>query len=100
MPYINQESREELDEAIETMVEFITHGNDLSDYELLQITGELNYIFSRIIAGCMGEASYTKIATITGLMENMKQEFYRRVASTYEDRKILANGDIKEYRKV
>lgn len=100
MPYINQEARQELDEAIETMVEFITHGNDLSDYELLQIAGELNYIFSRIIAGCMGKVSYSKIAIITGLMENMKQEFYRRIASTHEDRAILNNGDIKEYRKV
>ena len=32
--------------------------------------------------------------------ENIKQEFYRRVAETYEDKKILENGDIKEYKRL
>jgi hypothetical protein len=48
----------------------------------------------------MGNPSYVKIAMITGVLENIKQEFYRRVASPYEDKKILENGDIKEYKKL
>jgi hypothetical protein len=47
----------------------------------------------------MGDTSYPKIAMITGVLENIKQEFYRRVASPYEDKKILENGDIKEYKR-
>jgi hypothetical protein len=47
----------------------------------------------------MGDTSYPKIAMITGVLENIKQEFYRRVASNYEDKKILENGDIKEYKR-
>jgi hypothetical protein len=36
----------------------------------------------------------------TGVIENIKQELYRRVAATYEDQKILSNGDIVEYKKL
>jgi hypothetical protein len=35
---------------------------------------------------------------ITGVLENVKQEFYRRIATAYEEKKIIENGDIKEYR--
>jgi len=35
---------------------------------------------------------------ITGVLENIKQEYYRRVATKYEEQKIIENGDIKEYR--
>jgi hypothetical protein len=48
----------------------------------------------------MGSPAYTKIAIITGVLENIKQEFYRRVASAYEDKKIIENGDIKEYKRL
>jgi hypothetical protein len=48
----------------------------------------------------MGTPSYPKIAIITGVLENIKQEYYRRVASTYEDQKISQNGDIKEYKRL
>jgi hypothetical protein len=61
--------------------------------------GEINYTFSRVLAGSMGKTSYSKIAMITGVLENIKQEFYRRVASPYEELKIIQNGDIKEYRQ-
>jgi hypothetical protein len=98
MPYIKEESRVFLDECIENTVVKLADGNELSDAEFLSISGELNYTFSRIIAGCMGKPSYSKVAIITGVLENIKQEFYRRVASPYEDKKILENGDIKEYK--
>jgi hypothetical protein len=37
---------------------------------------------------------------MTGVLENIKQEFYRRAAAPYEDRKINQNGDVKEYKKI
>jgi hypothetical protein len=48
----------------------------------------------------MKDISYSKIAMATGVLENIKQEFYRRVASPYEDKKINENGDIREYKKL
>lgn len=98
MPYIKEYARQELDECIDNMVQCLTHGNSLSDNEFIIILGEINYSFSRIIAQSMGEISYSKIAMTTGVLENIKQEFYRRIAQPYEDKKIIENGDIKEYK--
>mgnify|MGYP001227289921 CR=1 FL=1 len=99
MPYIKENARKELDDCIESMVDCLTHGNEeLTSEEFTVICGEINYTFSRIIAKTMGHVSYTKIAIATGVLENIKQEFYRRVAAPYEDKKIVQNGDIKEYK--
>jgi len=98
MPYINENARMELDDCIDNMVECLTHGNNPTNEEFTSILGEINYSFSRILTGCMKDVSYSKIAMITGVLENIKQEFYRRIASPYEDKKIVENGDIKEYK--
>ena len=98
MPYINESARVELDSCIDNMVDCLTHGNDVSNEEFTTLLGEINYTFSRILAKSMGQTSYSKIAMITDVLENIKQEFYRRIAASYEDKKIVENGDIKEYR--
>ena len=98
MPYINESARLELDDCIDNMVKCLTHGNDVSNEEFTVLLGEINYSFSRVLAKSMGETSYSKIAMITGVLENIKQEFYRRIAESYEDKKIVENGDIKEYK--
>jgi len=100
MPYINENARLELDNCIDNMVECLTHGNNLSNEEFTVLLGEINYTFSRVLAGTMGKVSYSKIAMITGVLENIKQEFYRRVAEPYENKKIIENGDIREYKKL
>jgi hypothetical protein len=100
MPYISEEEREELDEAISNLVHRIRdkktgldNPHDFSNY-----LGRINYCFSRVIGQLIKDPSYKKIAMITGVLENIKQEFYRRVASPYEDQKIIENGDISEYK--
>jgi hypothetical protein len=100
MPYINESARLELDNCIDNMVECLTHGNDVSNEEFTVLLGEINYTFSRVLSGSMGKVSYSKIAMITGVLENIKQEFYRRIAEPYEDKKIIQNGDIREYKKL
>lgn len=112
MPYIKEQNRLEIDSCIDRMIECLkenvipTERNPYSDpyqnltnEDLLGISGDINYTFSRILGGLMGQVSYGKIAIITGVLENIKQEFYRRVASSYEDKKIAENGDIKEYKR-
>lgn len=110
MPYIKETSRKNLDSCISDLILCIKKNakrytnvhmidNDLDDQEFTSILGDINYIFSRVLGGLMNEPSYNKIAMITGVLENIKQEFYRRIASTYEDKKILENGDIKEYKR-
>jgi hypothetical protein len=102
MPYIDEEERLELDECINSLTKCILENkttlnnpNDFSNF-----LGRINYCFSRIIIGVMREVSYRNIAMATGVLENIKQEFYRRLASKYEDAKIVSNGDIPEYRKI
>lgn len=101
MPYISEEERTELDTAIINMVDAIKNTKCSLDnpYDLTNLLGRINYCFSRVATGLMQDVSYKKIAMITGVLENIKQEFYRRVASSYEDTKIIENGDIQEYKK-
>ena len=102
MPYIDEEERKELDECINHLTKCIvdTKVGLRNPMDLSNFLGRINYCFSRIIMGVMKEVSYKNIAMITGVLENIKQEFYRRLASKYEDAKIVSNGDIPEYRKI
>lgn len=110
MPYIKEEIRKELDNYIDSIIlclkktsimnNNVFHKEQLSNEELLNITGNINYILTRICAGICGKVSYPRIAIITGVLENVKQEFYRRIASPYEDQKKNDNGDIKEYKGI
>lgn len=112
MPYIKEENRLTLDSCIDSMTNCLVLNafrqsydaetnnsvpEKLSNEEFLSIVGDINYSFSRVLASVMGDVSYPKIAMITGVLENIKQEFYRRVGVNLEDKKILENGDIREY---
>jgi len=60
--------------------------------------GELNYAITKLILWYLNRdmrlLTYSQIAMVTGVLENVKQEFYRRVAAPYEDIQIKENGDI------
>lgn len=101
MPYIKEEERLELDICVDRMIEcIITNKTSLNNpHDFQNYLGRINYCFSRVLAGLMKEPSYNKIAMITGVLENIKQEFYRRIATPYENQKIIENGDISEYKK-
>jgi hypothetical protein len=107
MPYIKEEDRRIFDTHIDDIIFIlkcsldgeICQQQNLSDQQTMMLLGKINYCFSRILSGVMGDVSYSKVAMITGVMENIKQEYYRRIASPYEDKKILENGDIREYKR-
>jgi hypothetical protein len=102
MPYIDEEQRRELDEAIEIIAQAIKEPKTvlIDPNNFSHFLGRINYCFSRVLFMVMNDISYSKIAMATGVLENIKQEFYRRVAEQYEDKKILENGDIKEYKRI
>lgn len=57
--------------------------------------GELNYILTQLIRMYWGKKpQYSTLAEITGVLENVKSEFYRRVAVPYEQEKINLHGDV------
>jgi hypothetical protein len=109
MPYIKESNRQVLDSCINELIiclksTLINEKISLRDLEkiknehVLDLSGNLNYTITRMCAGIIGEINYPKIAILTGVLENIKQEFYRRAASPYEDKKIIENGDVKEYK--
>ena len=93
MPYINSQDRPTLDQNIQDIV------LSLKDIQgnLVDRAGPLNYTITRICSGLMEKVSYKDICVLTGVLENVKQELYRRAASPYEDLKIYDNGDVVEY---
>ena len=105
MPYINENQRELIDQSIDDLKDQIKYALEINDREvtdsdMLKIAGVLNYSITRLCASIIDNISYGKISIITGVLENVKQEFYRRAASPYEDKKITQNGDVKEYKHI
>jgi len=89
MPYIPAEERPIIDEWLAKMPLFA-----------LYKAGRLNYVITklaRMYASHVG--GYQSIAEVTGILENVKQEFYRRQAAPYEEAKIAENGDVYDQYK-
>lgn len=61
-----------------------------------ETAGELNYLISRMLDDYLGDEglNYATINEIVGVLECAKMEFYRRVATAYEEIKIVENGDV------
>jgi hypothetical protein len=79
MPYITREQRERLDIL----------ARQIKD------AGELNYCLTRTILEYLGEnPRYQNYNDVIGVLECMKQEIYRRKIASYEDKKIIENGDV------
>lgn len=106
MPYIAQKDRSRLDPLIEKLAEELkTMGEEYNEAENgkypAAYAGLLNYAVSRIIGKfARSTLRYWNVALITGVLENIKQEFYRRAASPYEDQQIGKNGDVPEYEEI
>jgi len=99
MPYIKQEQRKKLDSAIDELsdrVVSVVKGEDDNAF-----AGVLNYVSTRlalsIIRKKFGKIRYWMIAIITGVFKNVADEFYRRLAVPYEDKKIDEEGDVDLY---
>lgn len=80
--------REVYDDKIKTMVEVLTLGGTPSP-------GEVNYVISSIIWKLFdADCRYTTGNNLVGVLECVKQEFYRRKLAKLEDEKIIENGDL------
>ena len=98
MPYIKPQLREKLDPQIAALrTQLIDNfGED-------EIEGALNYTFSELVWSVpVASADATKwrykfINRVIGVLECVKQEFYRRLAGPYEDKAIAENGDTSTY---
>lgn len=90
MPYIKPPERQHLDYHIYNLAQRIRDGKAAG-----AAPGQLNYAITGLVTQVIGpELNYLAIALVTGILENVKQEFYRRVATPYEDAKSRENGDV------
>ena len=86
MPYIKQTTRKILNRNLTEVVEK-AH---------LWSSGDLNYIITKIVLAWIrkSDLSYVDIATVTGVLKNVSDEFTRRVVVPYEEAKRVVNGDV------
>lgn len=95
MPYIPKELRPALDKTIEELACKITDACNDPQKPWIEAAGLLNYCITRLIMLLLPlNMKYWQIALMTGVIENVKQELYRKVAGPFEDSKCLQNGEV------
>jgi len=87
MPYIRQEKRPLYKEEIESLV------RKLEEQPLTEQDGDLNYVVTSIMK-MLYKPRYFNYNRALGVLEAIKEEYYRRVVAPYEDEKIRENGDV------
>ena len=87
MPYIPHDERKELDDLAGALTTHLRNGN---------FRGRLNYFISSVAQGLVeaNGVSYSFLNDFIGVLECVKLELYRRVATPYEDEKMGQNGDV------
>jgi hypothetical protein len=93
VPYIRPEDRPELDAPARELAAAVRAKAETSGGAF---EGYLNYAITRLVLEVLPERRYASIARATGVLENVKQEFYRRYAAPYEDEQIEKSGDVYE----
>lgn len=92
MPYIKAETRPPLDELVDPLV---TRLLTRADPRIGNKDGDMNYVITRLLDRVY-PSSYTSFNAAIGVLECVKQEFYRRKVAPYEDVKSEQNGDVFE----
>jgi len=58
-------------------------------------SGDVNYVITSVLKGLTKDnLCYETINKLVGVLECAKLEYYRRVATPYEQQKISENGDV------
>ena len=91
MPYIDQETRKELDREIDNLIAILPRalvlGSDIRD-------GDVNYVITRIIDGVYSNKDYSHYNRALGVLEAVKLEYYRRKVASYEEKCKNERGDV------
>ncbi|HEY5648563.1 MAG TPA: hypothetical protein VIU33_03625, partial [Nitrospiria bacterium] len=89
-----------LDPLIDQLAEQIAAESKAQESETAY-AGALNYTCTRlalkVIRLRFGGLRYGVIATVTGVFKNIADEFYRRLAVPYEEKKKAESGDVDLY---
>lgn len=88
MPYIKPDDRMKFDQPINELVDLLGSSKGVN-------VGELNYVISSIVWELFRDKyCYAEGNAIVGVLECVKQEFYRRQLAPLEDQKQEENGDL------
>lgn len=89
MPYIVKTKRERISPVLNGSHKRI-------ESEHIECAGDLNYAFTVLILDYIERKglNYQILNDAIGVLENCKQELYRRLASDYESKKASENGDV------
>jgi hypothetical protein len=89
MPYIAKENRVKFEEPVQKLADNI------------ESDGDLNYCISLLMHKILEKRGirYQNMNNIMGAIDCAKMEFYRTVASPYEDEKKTENGSVSELDK-
>lgn len=87
MPYIKAQNRVKYGKILDELTDI------LKSLPTEEIDGELNYVITKLLKEVY-PLRYSHINRAVGMLECVKQEFYRRVAAPYEDKKIKESCDI------
>ena len=62
----------------------------------IECPGDLNFHISDVIDSYISKfgLSYSVLNAVIGALECTKLELYRRIASPYEDKKLIENGEV------
>ena len=82
MPYVKKEKREYLDDVVELMKKVD-----------IQADGDLNYILFKYCKYNV-KPSYNNLKNFCGELRQCATEIERTILATYEDKKIIENGEI------
>lgn len=100
MPYIPPAHRPPLDVHIDQLAEALVRESDRLPGEAA-VAGLLNYALTRLLLKVVqlrfGTWRYWLFALITGVLHNVADELYRRLATPYEDRQRQRHGDVDLY---
>lgn len=98
MPYISQERRTDLDEAIGQLQCCLKEGPHADPGA---IDGDLNYTITRLLEVVPvvreGRWRYRLCNLVVGMLQCCQMEFYRRLVAPYEDKAIARNDDVPIY---
>ena len=87
MPYIKPESREKYKGVLKELIGL------LKSLSVNEVDGEFNYVVTKLLKEVY-PLRYFHLNRAMGVLECIKQEFYRRVAAPYEDVKRKESGDV------
>lgn len=90
MPYIPVELRQRFDEGIGTLADALGEPTELC-------CGELNYVITSLIVETLRNldaGGYRVYNEIIGVLECVKQEYYRRIVAPYENEKWANSKDV------